>query len=68
MPTHEENELDFDDHGILDMGAKAEIILQGVRYAVLFKDIDVLRKAIADLQDCADIMDAMTEERFEESE
>ena len=64
----EENELAFDDHEILDLGAKAEIILQGVRYAVLFKDIDVLRKAVSDLQDCADIMDSMIEERFEESE
>ena len=59
-----DEELEIDDHEILDMSAKAEIILHGLRYAVLFKDIDVLRKTVIDLQDCADVLDAMVESRF----
>ena len=59
-----DEELEIDDHEILDMSAKAEIILHGLRYAVLFKDIDVLRKTVIDLQDCAYVLDAMVERMF----
>ncbi len=58
-------ELEIDDHEMLDISAKAEIILHGLRYAVLFKDIDVLRKTVIDLHDCVNILDAMIESRFE---
>ena len=65
VKVQEEDDITLDDHEILDLGAKAEIILHGIRYAVLFKDIDVLRKAVVDLQDCANILDAIIEDRFE---
>ena len=63
--VQEEDDITLDDHEIIDLGPKAEIIIQGFRYAVLFKDIDVLRKAVVDLQDCANILDAIIEDRFE---
>ena len=61
-------ELTIDEHELLDLGAKAEIILHGIRYAVLFKDIDILRKAVVDLQDCANILDEIVEHRFESND
>ncbi len=54
----------MDEHEFLDQGAKIELILQGIRYAIVFQDIDVLRKAVIDLQDCVDIMNNMVEDAF----
>ena len=58
-------DFDLDDHAILDMVAKAQIVLHGVQYGVFFKDIDVLRKCAIDLKECAEIVDEIVEERFE---
>ena len=54
----------LDDHELLDMSAKIEIVLQGIRYAILFQDIDTLKKAIIDLHDCVIIMDEIVEGSF----
>ena len=58
-------EYDFDDHLLLDISAKVEIVLQGLRYAVLYKDIDVLRKCVIDLQDCIGTLDEIVEGKFD---
>jgi len=60
----ESNALSVDEHELLDLGAKAEIILQGLRYAVVFQDLDIVRKCVIDLGDCVDSMDAMIEDQF----
>jgi hypothetical protein len=62
-----DNELTIDEHELLDLGAKAEIILNGLRYAVVFQDLDILKKCVVDLKDCVDIMDSMIEDEFGES-
>ena len=54
----------IEEHELLDMNAKIEIILQGIRYAVLFQDIDTLRKAIIDLHNCVMIMEEIVEGDF----
>ena len=38
-------DYEIDQHEILDLSAKIQIILQGLKYAIFFKDIDTLRKA-----------------------
>ena len=57
-----------DEHELLDIGIKIEIILSGLRYAVVFKDLDVLRKCVVDLKDCVDAMDCVVEYAFGENE
>jgi len=61
---NESNELIIDEHELLDLGAKAEIILQGFRYAIVFQDLDIIRKCVIDLKDCVDTMDSMIEDSF----
>ena len=56
--------LEIDEHELLDMGAKADIILQGLRYAIVFQDLDIVKKCIIDLQDCLNIMDSIIEDHF----
>ena len=51
-------------HGVLDIAAKAEIVLRGVRYAVLYEDIDTLRKCVTDLRNCVLDMKEIVEEEF----
>ena len=63
-----EAEFELDDHAVLDIAAKSEIVLQGMRYGVFFKDIDVLRKCAIDLRHCAEIIEEMVEERFEHND
>ena len=52
------------EHEVLDLGAKMEIVLQGLRYAVMFQDLDTLRKCVIDLQNCSQDMDNMLEAEF----
>tara|TARA_Y100000310_G_scaffold345435_1_gene464994 strand:- start:5327 stop:5539 length:213 start_codon:yes stop_codon:yes gene_type:complete len=59
-----ENELTMDEHELLDLGAKAEIVLSGLRYAVVFQDLDILRKCVMDLRNCVDAMDEVLEDEF----
>ena len=54
----------LDEHEVLDLGAKMEIVLQGLRYAVMFQDLDTLRKCVIDLQNCSQDMDNMLEAEF----
>ena len=42
----------LDDHELLDTANKAEIILRGMRYAIVYQDIDTLRKCVTDLRNC----------------
>tara|TARA_Y100000034_G_C6695945_1_gene306682 strand:+ start:253 stop:444 length:192 start_codon:yes stop_codon:yes gene_type:complete len=58
------DELSMDEHELLDLGAKAEIILSGLRYAVVFQDLDILKKCVIDLKECVDAMDSMVEDAF----
>tara|TARA_Y100000310_G_C20604512_1_gene774801 strand:+ start:587 stop:778 length:192 start_codon:yes stop_codon:yes gene_type:complete len=58
------DELSMDEHELLDLGAKAEIILSGLRYAVVFQDLDILKKCVIDLKECVDAMDSMVEDEF----
>jgi len=58
------DEVGLDEHELLDLGAKAEIILNGLRYAVVFQDLDILKKCVIDLKDCVETMDAMIEDYF----
>ena len=60
-------ELSIDEHELLDLGAKAEIILSGLRYAVVFQDLDILRKCVIDLQNCVDAMEGMVDDEFGEN-
>ena len=61
------SEAEFlDDHELLDIGARVEIIIQGLRYAVLFKDIDTLRKCLIDLDENVKLLNDMIEGRFEQ--
>jgi len=50
---NEGDELTIDEHELLDLGAKVGIILQGLRYAVVFQDLDIVRKCVIDLNDCS---------------
>ena len=58
------DELEIDEHELLDMGVKADIILQCLRYAIVFRDLDIGKKCIIDLQDCVNIMDSIIEDDF----
>ena len=58
------NEDRIDEHEILDLSAKIEIILHGLRYAIFFKDLDILRKTAIDLQDCSTIINDVIEAEF----
>ena len=64
--SEEQEELSVDEHELLDLAAKAEIILSGLRYAVVFQDLDILKKCVIDLRDCVDAMDSMVEDDFGE--
>jgi len=64
----ESDELTIDEHELLDLGVKAEIILQGLRYAVVFQDTEIVRKCVMNLQDCVDSMDILIENEFEDNE
>lgn len=57
-------ELTIDEHELLDLGAKAEIILSGMRYAVVFQDLDVLKKCVFDLKDCVNVIESVVEDDF----
>jgi len=61
---NEGDELTIDEHELLDLGAKVGIILQGLRYAVVFQDLDIVRKCVIDLKDCVDAMESMIEDQF----
>jgi len=54
----------IDEHEILDTSTKAEIILRGMRYAILYQDIDTLRKCVVDLRNCVLDMNEIVEEEF----
>ena len=56
----------MDEHDILDLAAKAQIITKGIEYGVMVQDIDTLRKAVMDLQQCAVILDEIVEDDFGE--
>tara|TARA_Y100000310_G_C19997122_1_gene496744 strand:- start:107 stop:316 length:210 start_codon:yes stop_codon:yes gene_type:complete len=62
--VEENEELTIYEQELLELGAKAEIILQGLRYAVVFQDLDIVRKCVIDLGDCVASMDAMIEDNF----
>ena len=57
-------DYEIDQHEILDLSAKIQIILQGLKYAIFFKDMDTLRKAAIDLQECSEIINEMVEVEF----
>ena len=54
----------LDEHELLDLGAKSQIVLDGLRYAVMFQDIDTVRKCVIDLHNCVMIMDEIVEGQF----
>jgi len=54
----------LDEHGLLDLSAKMEIILQGMRYAVFFRDLDALNGCMLELKHTVDVMDEVVEEQF----
>jgi hypothetical protein len=54
----------LDSHELLDSANKAEIVIRGLRYAVLYQDIDTLRKCVVDLRNCVLDMNEIVEEEF----
>tara|TARA_R100000808_G_scaffold4137_2_gene13801 strand:+ start:9142 stop:9336 length:195 start_codon:yes stop_codon:yes gene_type:complete len=54
----------LDSHELLDVANKSEIVLRGLRYAVLYQDIDTLRKCMTDLRNCVLDMNEIVEEEF----
>ena len=54
----------MDEHILLDLVAKSQIILKGVQYGVMSQDIDILRKAVMDLQDVVGIMNEVIADDF----
>ena len=54
----------LDSHELLDSANKAEIDIRGLRYAVLYQDIDTLRKCVTDLRNCVLDMNEIVEEEF----
>ena len=54
----------LDSHELLDVANKSEIVLRGLRYAVLYQDIDTLRKCVTDLRNCVLDMNEIVEEEF----
>ena len=54
----------LDDNELLDTANKAEIILRGMRYAIVYQDIDTLRKCVTDLRNCVLDMNEIVEEEF----
>ena len=62
------DEVTIDEHELLDVSTKVEIVLSGIRYAIVFQDLDVLRKCIIDLKDCVETMEAVVEFDFGEDE
>ena len=51
-------------HELLDEANKAEIVIRGLRYAVMYQDIDTLRKCMTDLRNCILDMIEIVEEEF----
>lgn len=56
----------MDEHELLDLVAKSQIITRGIQYGVVAQDIDTLRKAVIDLKDCAEDMDDLVTNDFRE--
>ena len=56
----------LNEHELLDLSAKVEIILQGLRYAVFFKDLDALNGCMLELRHAVTIMDEVVEGQFGE--
>ena len=54
----------LDSHELLDVANKSEIVIRGLRYAVMFQDIDTLRKCMTDLRNCVLDMNEIVEEEF----
>lgn len=54
----------IDEQEILDLSAKISIILQGLKYAIFFKDLDILRKTAIDLHDCSGTINELIEAEF----
>ena len=54
----------LDSHELLDSANKAEIVIRGLRYAVLYQDIDTLRKCVTALRNCVLDMNEIVEEEF----
>ena len=54
----------LDSHELLDSANKAESGIRGLRYAVLYQDIDTLRKCVTDLRNCVLDMNEIVEEEF----
>ena len=54
-------------HELLDEANKAEIVIRGLRYAVMYQDIDTLRKCMTDLRNCILDMNEIVEEEFGKS-
>ncbi len=54
----------LDSHELLDVANKSEIVIRGLRYAVMYQDIDTLRKCMTDLRNCVLDMNEIVEEEF----
>ena len=63
MVNYEEESI-MDEHELLDLVAKSQIITRGIQYGVVAQDIDTLRKAVIDLKDCAEDMDDLVAHDF----
>ena len=55
---------ELDSHRLLDIATKSEVVIRGLRYAVLYQDIDTLRKCVTDLRNCILDMNEIVEEEF----
>ena len=56
----------MDEHILLDLVANSQIVLKGIQYGVFIQDIDIMRKAVLDLQDVVEIMNEVIEDDFGE--
>ena len=56
----------MEEHIVLDLVANVQIVVKGIQYGVFAQDIDIVRKAVADLKDVVEVMSEVVEDDFGE--
>ena len=56
----------MDEHIVLDLVANVQIVVKGIQYGVFAQEIDIVRKAVADLKDVVEVMSEVVEDDFGE--
>jgi len=56
----------MDEHILLDLISNSQIVLKGIQYGIFVEDIDIIRKAVLDLQEVVEIMNEVMADDFGE--